>query len=162
MNTGNENGIGRKRMARSMMLAGAALAALILAAQVPAEAHGKHGHHPRHGAAHAYPYYPSSGAVYVPRRFYAPDAVTYRPWFAGQVYYGPHRHYHASYRFPVMVDGAVVYRPYAYCDDRLFVSATIPVPRLVIGFNLGPDVAIHGETSLPPGGYGYRARDDED
>jgi len=45
----------------------------------------------------------------------------------GSVYYGPHRHYHATYSFPVWIDGVVDYRPFVYCNSRLYGSyATRP------------------------------------
>lgn len=43
-------------------------------------------------------------------------------YFDGQEFYGPHRHYHDVYSFPVLVDGVVVYRPHVYCGDRLFAG----------------------------------------
>jgi len=54
-------------------------------------------------------------------------------WFyAGEVYNRPHHHYHAAYRFPVYVNGGVVYRPYYYCHDRLFEYG-YSRPRLAFG-----------------------------
>ena len=47
------------------------------------------------------------------------DFVAY---YGGSEYYGPHRHYHEVYRFPIRLDGRVIYRPHAYCGDRLFVN----------------------------------------
>ena len=35
----------------------------------------------------------------------------YEVYLGGQEYYGPHGHYHQLYRFPLWIDGAVVYRP---------------------------------------------------
>lgn len=46
----------------------------------------------------------------------------YEVYLGGQEYYGPHGHYHPLYRFPIWVDGAVVYRPQVYCGGRLFVA----------------------------------------
>ena len=42
------------------------------------------------------------------------------PFLAGNVYFAPHRHYHETYSFPVWIDGAVYYRPYVYCNHRLY------------------------------------------
>lgn len=42
------------------------------------------------------------------------------PFLAGSVYFAPHRHYHETYSFPVWIDGAVYYRPYVYCNHRLY------------------------------------------
>lgn len=55
-----------------------------------------------------------------------------RPYYAGRVFYGPHRHHHVVYHFPVFVGGVVRYRPYTYCGDRLFLAVAAPVPRLAI------------------------------
>jgi hypothetical protein len=46
-------------------------------------------------------------------------------FLGGRSYYAPHRHYHASYRFPVWVDGAVAYQPYTYCEGRLFAPPRV-------------------------------------
>ena len=56
--------------------------------------------------------------------------------YVGRAYYRPHHHYHRIYNFPVVVGGVVSYRPYDYCDDRLFVGAFVPLPRVVIGLNV--------------------------
>jgi hypothetical protein len=69
--------------------------------------------------------------VAIPR--YAPYG--YRQYYYGRAYYGPHHHYHVVYRYPVWVGGRTVYRPYAYCGDRLFVRATVPLPQIVIAVN---------------------------
>lgn len=73
----------------------------------------------------------------VPRVLYAREREVFSPYFAGQVYYRPHHHYHIVYRFPVLVDGVVVYQPYYYCENRLFVAASVPVPRLAFGVEFG-------------------------
>jgi hypothetical protein len=43
-------------------------------------------------------------------------------FLGGNAYYAPHRHHHATYNFPVSVDGGVVYRSYSYCNNRLYGS----------------------------------------
>lgn len=43
-------------------------------------------------------------------------------FLGGHVYYAPHRHNHATYNFPVSIDGRVDYRPYSYCNNRLYGS----------------------------------------
>ncbi|KAB2962417.1 MAG: hypothetical protein F9K18_09840, partial [Thermoanaerobaculia bacterium] len=43
----------------------------------------------------------------------------------GRSYYGPHRHYHDTYAFPVWVGESVVYQPYAYCGGRLFAPPRV-------------------------------------
>jgi len=61
------------------------------------------------------------------------EEVCDEEWFyAGEVYNRPHHHYHAAYRFPVYVNGGVVYRPYYYCHDRLFEYG-YSRPRLAFG-----------------------------
>lgn len=41
-------------------------------------------------------------------------------FLGGYEYYRPHRHRHAVYRFPVWVGDDVYYRPYSYCNGRLY------------------------------------------
>lgn len=69
----------------------------------------------------------------VPMVLYASERRDFRPYYRGEVWYRPHHHYHLAYRLPVYVNGVVVYRPYYYCEHRLFVAASAPVPRLAIG-----------------------------
>ena len=120
--------------------------------------HGKHGKHGRHGHPgkhQGYAAYP----VAVPRVIVHKQHGWYDPYYAGSAYYGPHRHAHYSYRFPVWVGQTVVYRPYAYCGDSLFVPAPVyaapvaaapvlvpaPLPRLAIGWNVeGSGFAMSG------------------
>jgi hypothetical protein len=73
----------------------------------------------------------------VPRVLYTREREVFSPYFAGQVYYRPHHHDHIVYRFPVLVNGVVVYRPYYYCENRLFVATSIPMPRLAFGVEFG-------------------------
>jgi hypothetical protein len=56
----------------------------------------------------------------VPHRIHARHRAHLDVFLGGRNYYAPHRHHHATYRFPVRVAGAVAYRPYVYCDDVLF------------------------------------------
>ena len=83
----------------------------------------------------------------VPRVLYAREREVFSPYFAGQVYYRPHHHYHVVYRFPVLMDGVVVYRPYYYCENRLFVAAAVPMPRLAFGVEFGPSLQRYTEFS---------------
>lgn len=46
-------------------------------------------------------------------------------FFGGREYYGPHRHYHDNYQFPVWIDGDVQYRPYSYCGGQLFGTVSV-------------------------------------
>jgi hypothetical protein len=41
-------------------------------------------------------------------------------FFGGNTYDRYHRHDHATYHFPVWVDGEVAYRPVVYCGDHLY------------------------------------------
>lgn len=56
----------------------------------------------------------------IPERIHAEHARHLEVFSGGRAYYGPHRHHHASYLFPVWIDGAVAYRPYSYCNGHLF------------------------------------------
>ena len=155
MRTGNRQIV--KRLAKSLVLAGAAIAALSLAA-TPAVAHG-HGRG-RHGDAHGHA---GHGAVYAPGPAYRPVAVphrivyrdvrAYRPWYAGTSWYGPHRHAHAVYRFPVYVNGAVVVQPYTYCGEHAFVSAGVAFPRLALDVQAVPGGGVGFGISTPHFGF---------
>ena len=76
--------------------------------------------------------------VAIPRRIHGEHWREIRHTYVGRVYDRPHHHDHRIYSFPVVVGGVVAYRPYDYCDDRLFVSALVPLPRVVIGLNVTP------------------------
>jgi hypothetical protein len=152
-----------KRTTKSLVLAGAAIAALSLAA-TPAEAHG-HGHgQGNHAHGHA-----GYGAVYapgsafrpgvVPRRIIYRDVRAYSPWYGGTVWYGPHHHAHAIYRFPVYVNGAVVYQPYTYCGEDVFVGAGVALPRVALDVQLGPGRDAVGIGISTPH-FGFYFRDD--
>lgn len=67
----------------------------------------------------------------VPDRIHARHREHLQVFFGGSSYYPSHRHHHTTYRFPVRVHGSVVYRPYQYCDDRLYGS---PGVRLELGY----------------------------
>lgn len=41
-------------------------------------------------------------------------------FFGGNSYYEPHRHHHSTYNFPVRIDDGIDYRPYVYCNGRLY------------------------------------------
>ena len=63
--------------------------------------------------------------AHVPLAIHAAHLRHLEVFFGGNVYYAPHRHLHASYAFPVWLDGAVVYQPYAYCEGRLFAAPRV-------------------------------------
>lgn len=56
----------------------------------------------------------------IPLEIHGEFAGDLNPFLVGNVYFGPHRHYHETYSFPVWIDGAVSYRPYIYCNHRLY------------------------------------------
>ena len=142
----------------------AALSLSPVAALADGHGHGKHGGH-GHGAPgkhQGYATYP----VAVPRVIVHGHHGWYDPYYAGSAYYGPHRHAHYTYRFPVWVGSTVVYRPYTYCGDSVYVPApvyaappvyvappvypapvTVPIamPRLAIGWSVaGSGFAVGG------------------
>jgi hypothetical protein len=41
-------------------------------------------------------------------------------YYTGRVYFRPHRHFHVMYTFPIWTGSTVAYRPFAYCNGRLF------------------------------------------
>lgn len=107
--------------------------------------HNKHNHGHGNGHGHYYRAHPSHRYVVVPRRIYVEDRSYFHPYYAGRAYYAPHHHYHAAYRFPVYVNGAVVVRPYSYCGDEVFVAAPVaaPLPRLAFSVTFGTPVAYY-------------------
>jgi hypothetical protein len=76
-------------------------------------------HHPRHRGFD------------VPRHIHHERYREYRPYFDRHVWFAPHRHRHATYYFPVVVDGYRSYRRYDYCDGALFQ------PRGSVGYDGG-------------------------
>lgn len=116
-------------------LAATLVAAAALAFSGDALAGGKHKHFKshRHGHSHgAVVYVPAPvriAPIVVPTRIYAKKAYRYDPYFVENAWYGPHRHVHAVYRFPVETRYGVAYRPYGYCDGRLVGEVYLPAPR---------------------------------
>src|SRR5262245_3411407 len=159
------------RFTRIILITAAALAAGVFAFPAPALADGGgHGHGYGHGNGHGHAYGHSNGPAHgyagyptVPRTIVVAQRGYYQPYYGGRVYYGPHHHYHAYYRFPVYVDGVVAYRPYYYCNDALFVSGGAVLPHLAFGINFGSPggVAISGFYASPgyvaPAPYPYVA-----
>ena len=79
----------------------------------------------------------------LPRRIHDQHKRLFRNFFSGRVYYRPHQHYHTIYRLPVYTRSSVVYRPYSYCNDALFMDAAVRLPQ----------IAIHVGTSAPMPAY---------
>ena len=152
------------RCTRIILIVAATLAAGLVVFPAPARAdgHGRghggehghsngHGHGDGYGPAHGYAGFPT-----VPRSIVVGQRGYYQPYYSGRVYYAPHHHYHVAYRFPVYVGGSVVYQPYYYCGDSLFVGGAVALPHLAFGINFGSPhgVSIGGFYSNP----GYIAR----
>ena len=116
---------------RATMLAASVVAVGLVGYAPPAEA--GHKHHNRGHAVHKH--HGHRRDVSVPRVIRG--RAEYGRFYAGRAFYAPHRHYHPTYRFPVLVNGVVVYRPYSYCGEHIFLSRPVALPRLAIGFNLG-------------------------
>lgn len=58
----------------------------------------------------------------IPVQIYHEQTRPFEAFYVGNVYFAPHRHMHATYNFPVWIDGSVDYRPYVYCNSRLYGS----------------------------------------
>jgi len=144
--------VGRNRNRNDYSLMTAALygAALLCGAASTASAK-EHDHHGKQGQGHqGQGRQVREGYYRVPQVIAVEHRGDYRPYFTGRSYYAPHHHYHAAYRFPVWVNGAVAYRPYSYCDDRLFVNSAVVLPQLAIGFSFGhPGAQISGYYGAP-------------
>jgi hypothetical protein len=73
---------------------------------------------------------PARRFVAVPARIHRRQVAAYRPYYGGEVFFAPHRHYHAVYYFPVQTRRGIVYRPEFYCGGGRYT---------------GNHVAYHGE-----------------
>lgn len=58
----------------------------------------------------------------IPERIHREHQRHLEVFSGGSEYYRPHRHQHRTYNFPVWIDNNVHYRPYRYCNDRLYGS----------------------------------------
>lgn len=133
-----------RRGGRLLLIGIAVLIAGLFALPTTVEAHGKHD---RGRGDHAQRYKKGYGIHRnhrgfgrVPHRISARHRHDYGRFYRGRVYYKRHRHHHALYRFPIFVDGRLVYRNYAYCGDALFLSAGVRLPRLALDLAFGgPD-----------------------
>jgi hypothetical protein len=76
-------------------------------------------------------------AFHAPARMQHHLVAEYRPFFAGDIYFGPHRHYHAIYLFPVQTGHGVVYREFEYCGGDLFFRNQISYSGANVSFNIG-------------------------
>ncbi len=123
----------RSRKALAALIVTIALGVSLIA--LPAQAGGnskhKHKHHRRHvrdSYVHVHRADPPRPfvRVYRPGRFVAPVVIRtphverYRPYYRGRVHYGPHRHDHYVYYFPLWSDDRYAYRPHYYCSGELY------------------------------------------
>jgi len=99
-----------------------------------ADAHSRHHRQPHHGKVRV-----QRHDRFVPRTVALGYHGPYSSFYSGRMYFPAHRHHHATYRFPVVVDGYVVYRPYAYCDGNLVVRASATLPSLAVDIVFGRD-----------------------
>ncbi len=143
----------KKRTVLALLL-GAGLVAALLATS-PATADERHTPRGKRGVA-----LDPGGRVHVhvPRRIDSSNRGLYGNYRAGRIYYKPHHHRHVMYRLPVLVRGAVVYRPYYYCGSNLFLNASVQLPRLAISIDLHPHELFPEEIY---GYYGYGDDDDD-
>lgn len=148
MTTTMGQGNGRNRNVLMLATAAAFLAAVLFASTAPAHAkdqghrsngHQNNGHQNQGHQGNGLSQRPAQAAPYytVPQVLTTGYRGTFQPYYNGRAYYAPHHHYHARYRLPVYYNGAVVYRPYAYCGDQLFVTGAVTLPQLALAFNFG-------------------------
>jgi len=128
---------------------------MLLLSAMPTDSVADSAHHGRgHAYGHRQPAHVRMNPGWaVPRRIYVDNRGTYQPYFYGRAYYGPHRHYHTTYQFPVYLNGSVVYRPYSYCGDQIFINASVPLPRLAFNVTFGAPLGVYGPNPFPFGGY---------
>ena len=127
--------IGRTSI-RALIPVAAAIVTLALAA-APADARGRghghghghhkdwHGHRHNHHQGHYYappPVRIHHSAFVVPHTILVPERPRFVRYHRAPVWFGPHRHYHEVYAFPVYDEwGQVAYRPHAYCGAALSI-----------------------------------------
>ena len=58
----------------------------------------------------------------IPHRIHDDRRRAYRPYYERSVYFAPHHHRHAVYRFPVRVGHGSGFREHFYCNDELFLD----------------------------------------
>jgi len=98
----------------------------------------------------------------LPRRIHRDHVRAFRSFFSGRSYYAPHHHFHAVYRFPVVIGGRVVYRPYTYCNDGLFLGSSVVLPRVAVSvYPEYPDYYGPPPVAYRPVPRYYEDRDDD-
>lgn len=145
---------------RNLAVAGLTSVLAMALATAPAVASGKKEGKHRDSKQRGY-YVSSHGRTFtrgsrIPQRIHVKERHVYREHYTGRTYHRGHHHYHAAYRFPVWVNGAVAYRPYNYCGGHLFLSAAFRLPHLALVV-VAPPVPY----GYPPV-YGYHDVYDED
>lgn len=55
----------------------------------------------------------------VPTVIVRADVGLYEPYYHGRTWFGPHRHYHTAYYFPVLTERGWQPRPHFYCNGKL-------------------------------------------
>ena len=143
-----------------MLAALSLLVAALLFSPVAARAdddHDRERHRERHRGTHLHKRHHGYARREVPRRIYYRDRRAFQSYYAGSVYYRPHHHQHRAYHLPVFIDGVVVYRPFFYCEDHLFLTASAHLPRLAIGIEFGSPGVVY-----EPGYDPYYDHDEDD
>jgi hypothetical protein len=97
--------------------------------------------------------------VTIPERIHSHHREHLEVFFGGNEYYGPHRHHHPVYRYPVWVGQEVFYRPYAYCGDRLFTPIAVR-PRFWVdwGYSTHGSYCDHHHAYYPKAHSCFRGR----
>lgn len=147
------------RLSARIVVGAVALALLAPAGEALAHGHGRHSgddHGRGHGHGAPVRHVVAPRVLAAPSGFIAPPRLTptfvysSRHYLAGDFYYGPHRHRHVVYSFPVVVGGSVAYRPHVYCGGALVRDARVPDDDgwLRVGLNL-PGLSIAANLPLP-------------
>jgi len=93
--------------------------------QHPGKGHYKKAKHHRHQIHRGHVYVSGARFVAPPRIVVAADVRAFGPYYQGRIYYGPHRHHHAAYLFPVATPYGVAYQPHYYCGGELHTRARV-------------------------------------
>jgi hypothetical protein len=148
----------RSTRRRILIGIGGTLVTLVWLLATPALAHPGHHHKHKHKNRHAHgqvlhrhhqrvvvkrPVYtvrelpPPSRRVVVPTVIRRGRVETYRTYYGGRIYYGPHRHHHEVYYFPVFRDRRYVYEPHYYCDGHRVRTTRVTYHGPHISFGIG-------------------------
>ncbi len=139
----------RRPRARFLTVASTVLLATLVAMSMPVRADHSEKYRERHRPTRHEKRIRAYHDREVPRRLSYGERRALRPYYAGRVFYRPHHHHHMAYHFPVFVNGIVMYRPYYYCEDHLFLAAAMRVPRLAISVEFGTP-GVHYEPGYYP------------